>query len=170
MSQNISVFIHNELFLWYDWLGEEDIVWCVVTMYLLLVLLSRCRFRNTKDRWNKESRNLQAFDFCVGTINDENTKPRFERKLVEVKFNGGICTKLCLKLWFESDWYFYNIAESRWFWKRLFRNKVPNNPFLNSIWKSNCPEAHCGTLDRYGKQPAKILTLCLRRLGGCFLS
>ena len=29
-----------------------------------------------------------------------------------VKFKDGICAKLCLKLWFESDWYFYNITES----------------------------------------------------------
>ena len=45
--------------------------------------------------------------------------------------------KLCLKLWFERDWYICNITESRWFWEQLFRNKVPNNHFLKSVWKSN---------------------------------
>ena len=32
-----------------------------------------------------------------------------------VIFKDGICTKLCVKLWFESDWYFCNITESGWF-------------------------------------------------------
>ena len=54
-----------------------------------------------------------------------------------------------LKLWFEGDWYFCNVADSGWFWKQLSRNKVPNNHFLKPIRKSNCPEAHCETLDRY---------------------
>ena len=31
---------------------------------------------------------------------------------VGVKFMEGICSKLCLKLWFESDWYFCNITKS----------------------------------------------------------
>ena len=29
-----------------------------------------------------------------------------------VKFKDSICTELCLKLWFEIEWYFYNITES----------------------------------------------------------
>ena len=29
-----------------------------------------------------------------------------------VKFKDSICDELCLKLWFESDWYFFNIIES----------------------------------------------------------
>ena len=57
-----------------------------------------------------------------------------------VKFKCGSFVELCLKLWFESDWYF-DITESGWFWKRLSRNKVPNNHFLKSVWKSNCPES-----------------------------
>ena len=32
-----------------------------------------------------------------------------------VKFKDRIYTEFCLKLWFESDWYFYNITESGWF-------------------------------------------------------
>ena len=57
-----------------------------------------------------------------------------------VEFKCAIFAELCLKLWFESDWYF-DITESGWFWKRLSRNKVPNNHFLKSVWKSNCPES-----------------------------
>ena len=34
---------------------------------------------------------------------------------VGVKYINTICTKLCLKLWFESDWHICNITESRWF-------------------------------------------------------
>ena len=29
-----------------------------------------------------------------------------------VKWKEGICPELCLKLWFESDWYFCNITKS----------------------------------------------------------
>ena len=29
-----------------------------------------------------------------------------------VKIKGGIYVELCLKHWFESDWYFCNITES----------------------------------------------------------
>ena len=29
---------------------------------------------------------------------------------VGVKFKEVICIKLCLKLWFERDWYFLNIT------------------------------------------------------------
>ena len=58
---------------------------------------------------------LQAFACYVVTINDEHMKPRFKIKLTEFKLKDDICTKLGLNLWFESDWYFYNIAESRWF-------------------------------------------------------
>ena len=57
-----------------------------------------------------------------------------------VEFKCAIFAELCLKLWFESDWYF-DITESGWFWKRLSRNKVPNNHFLKSVWKSSCPES-----------------------------
>ena len=57
------------------------------------------------------------------------------KKGIGVKFKDGICTELCLKLWFESDWHFCNITESRWFSKRLSRKKVLNNHFLKSYQK-----------------------------------
>ena len=31
---------------------------------------------------------------------------------VRVKFKEGICVELCLKLWFERDWYFWDINKS----------------------------------------------------------
>ena len=31
-----------------------------------------------------------------------------------VKFKNDICTKLCLKLWFERYCYFCNITKSEW--------------------------------------------------------
>ena len=37
-------------------------------------------------------------------------------------------------LWFYWEWI--------WFWERLPRNKVPNNHFPKSVWKSNCLEIH----------------------------
>ena len=40
-----------------------------------------------------------------------------------VKFNDGICAEMCLKLWFESDWYLFNITEPGWFCQRLSRKK-----------------------------------------------
>ena len=57
---------------------------------------------------------VQAFTFYIVTVNDEHAKPRFKRKLTEFRFKEGICTELCLKLWFQRDWYFCNIAESGW--------------------------------------------------------
>ena len=54
---------------------------------------------------------------------------------VEVKCKDDICAELCLKLCFESDWYFCNITKSRWFWKRLSRNKVQNNHFPKLVQK-----------------------------------
>ena len=32
-----------------------------------------------------------------------------------VKFKEVVCGELCLKLWFESHWYFCNITKSGWF-------------------------------------------------------
>ena len=58
------------------------------------------------------------------------------KESLRVKLKDGIGTKLCLKLWFKSDWYSCNITDS-WFWKQLSRNKVPNNHLLKSVWKSN---------------------------------
>ena len=37
------------------------------------------------------------------------------KESVGVKYKDDICAKLCLKLWFESDWYIRNITESGWF-------------------------------------------------------
>ena len=55
---------------------------------------------------------------------------------VGVKFKEGICAKLCLKLWFESDWYYFcKITQLGWFWKRLSRKKILNNHFLKSLQK-----------------------------------
>ena len=58
-----------------------------------------------------------------------------QKESVTLKFKEGTCTELCLKLWFESDWYFSNITKSVWFWKRLSRKKVLNNHFLKSLRK-----------------------------------
>ena len=68
---------------------------------------------------------------------------------LRVKFKDNICAESCLKLWFKNEWYFCNITESGWFWKRQPRNKVPNNHFLKTVWKSNSPEAHCGTKHQF---------------------
>ena len=57
------------------------------------------------------------------------------KESLEVKFNDGQCTRLCLKLWFESRCYFCNITESRWFWKQLSGNKFPDNHFVKSVQK-----------------------------------
>ena len=38
-------------------------------------------------------------------------------------------------MWFESGWYFCNISNSGWFWKRLSRKNVLNNHFLKSLQK-----------------------------------
>ena len=84
-------------------------------------------------------------------------------KSLGVKFKDDLFAQLCLKLWFESDWYFCNITTSGWFWKRLSRNKVPNCRFLKSVWKSNCPEFHCRTLNSYfGSNVArKLMIRCI---------
>ena len=29
--------------------------------------------------------------------------------------------------------------------KAMVQKQAPNNHFLRSVWKSNCPEVHCGT-------------------------
>ena len=41
-----------------------------------------------------EYQGLQVFAFCVVTVTDEHTRPRFKRNLIEVKFKDGICTEL----------------------------------------------------------------------------
>ena len=38
---------------------------------------------------------------------------------VGVKYIDGICTKICLKIWFESDWYFVILLSQDGFkWNR----------------------------------------------------
>ena len=63
--------------------------------------------------------------------------------------------KVVLKALVWSNWYFCNITEPGWFWKRL-RNKVSKNHFLKSVWKSNCPEVHSETLDSYFQSNDKV--------------
>ena len=68
---------------------------------------------------------------------------------VGVKYKDVIRTKLCLKLWLESDWYFCNFTESGWFWMRLSRNKIPNNHFLKSIQKQPYADVLQGVLKNF---------------------
>ena len=75
----------------------------------------------------------EALYFSVVTVNDEHMKSSFKRKRSGHIFKEGICAELCLKHWFESDWYFCNIAQSGWFWKSLPRKKVLNHHFLKSV-------------------------------------
>ena len=57
---------------------------------------------------------MQAFAFYVVTVNDKHTNLGAQER-VGVKYIDGLYAKFCLKLWFESDWYFCNMTESRWF-------------------------------------------------------
>ena len=43
-----------------------------------------------------------------------NIKNLGSKERLGFKLNDDKCEELCLKLWFESDWYFYNITESGW--------------------------------------------------------
>ena len=52
-----------------------------------------------------------------------------------VKFKDGICARLSLNLWFESNWHFCNINKSELFWKRLPRNEVQTIISLNQFGK-----------------------------------
>ena len=63
------------------------------------------------------------------TFTDEHTR-QTKKKEAGVKYKNDICVGLCLKLLFESDWYFCNITLSGWFLKLLTRNEVSNNHFL----------------------------------------
>ena len=53
---------------------------------------------------------LRAFAFCVLTVNDVHAKQTQVQKKTEVKYKA----ELRLKLQFESDQYFCDIAESGW--------------------------------------------------------
>ena len=71
----------------------------------------RLKRKSSHGGWFKKEQGaqwLQTFAFCVLTVNDEHTKPRFKRK-PWVKYQDGMCAKLCLKLWFKCDWYFCKI-------------------------------------------------------------
>ena len=37
------------------------------------------------------------------------------KESIGVKFKDDIRAELCLKFWFENNWYFCNITESEWF-------------------------------------------------------
>ena len=51
-----------------------------------------------------------------------------------VRFKQGICTKLRLKLWFKSNWYFCNIFKLKYFQSNC-SEKILNNRFLKSVEK-----------------------------------
>ena len=56
---------------------------------------------------------LEAFAFCVVTVN--NIPELGSKRRIEVIYKDDLCTELRLKLWFESDWYFFfDITESQW--------------------------------------------------------
>ena len=54
--------------------------------------------------WKQEVQGIQVFAFCVVNLRYIGSEEN-----IGVKFKDVICPKLCLKLWFESDWYFCNI-------------------------------------------------------------
>ena len=66
-----------------------------------------------------------------------------------VKFKDNICDELWLKLWSKNGRYWCNINVSGWFWKRISKNKAPNNFFFKSVSKRNCKSVHCKTLDSF---------------------
>ena len=56
-----------------------------------------------------------------------NIQNRGSKESLGVKFKGDTFAELCLKLWFESDWYFCNITKTGSFWKQLPRKKFQTN-------------------------------------------
>ena len=58
--------------------------------------------------------NIQITFFCSSFYKKDIRYLR-SKESVEVKLKEGICAELRLKLWFESDWHFYNITKSGWF-------------------------------------------------------
>ena len=68
-----------------------------------------------------KSQGLEAFAFCVVTVN--NIPNLGSKRGVGVIYKDDLCTELRLKLWFESDWYFFFLIL----------------PSLNGF-KSNCRE------------------------------
>ena len=58
------------------------------------------------------------------------------KESVGVKFKEGIYTELCLKLWFESNWFFVKLLSQDGFESdEEERKKVLNNYFLKSLQK-----------------------------------
>ena len=72
-----------------------------------------------KGKIKNEFKGLQAFAFCMVTVIDEPWLGLGSKESVGVKYKDGICTGLCLRLWFHSDWYFCNITESDGFETKL---------------------------------------------------
>ena len=86
------------------------------------------------------NRVLQTFAFTIVTVNDEHTKPR--SKSAGVKCKEDTCAELCLKLLFESDWYFCNITKSGCL-KVTFQKKSPKQSLSKltseaAVWRSFC--------------------------------
>ena len=88
---------------------------------------------------------LQVLLFSVVIVDDEHQNLG-SKESVGIKFKEGIYTKFCLKLWFDSNWYFCKITESGWFWKWLSTKEVLNNHFLKSLQKqpyTDVPQNRC---------------------------
>ena len=66
-----------------------------------------------KDKNAARSPRTTRVCFCVVTVNNKHTNLR-SKGSVGVKHKDDISAELCLKLSFESDWYFCNITESGW--------------------------------------------------------
>ena len=65
-------------------------------------------------------------DNTVWGIPIAETQHRIMVNYLIVKFKDGMCTELCLKLWFESDWHFCIITESGWFLKLTVQKQISN--------------------------------------------
>ena len=111
------------------WLALSYICWLTHFKYTIF-------HYKTKKKQKQEVQGLQAFAFPVVIVSDKHYEiNQGSKKSLGVKFKESICTKLWLKLWFESSWYICNISKSGWFLKRLFRKKVLHNHFLKSLQK-----------------------------------
>ena len=84
-------------------------------------------------KWNEKSRDYKRLLFLSKPLM-MNVWNLGSKETVGVIFKEGICAKLCLKHWFESDWHFCNITQSGWFWNSLSREKVLNHQFLKSLY------------------------------------
>ena len=89
----------------------------------LSIKLSYSLFLTTSNYWcicislickhnQQRVQGLHVFAFCVVNVNDwYNIRNLGSKESSGVKFKNGICAELCLKLWFESDWYVYIITD-----------------------------------------------------------